>query len=73
MSIARCSFFADSAIFCSVLAGAFKNEVKILVQELGGQRGEGANFQKGLIIVRTCLLKKALAVCCITIFLLKIA
>ena len=30
------------------------NEVKIPVQELGGQRGEGANFRKNTVYVFIC-------------------
>ena len=43
--------FANSAIFAAYGQGLI-NKIKILVQELGGQRGEGANFRRGLIFGR---------------------
>ena len=43
--------FADGAVFAVYWWGLI-NRVKILVQELGGQRGEEASFQRGLIFGR---------------------
>ena len=40
--------FADGAIFAAYGRGLI-NEVKIPVQELGGQRGEGAYFRENTV------------------------
>ena len=44
--------FADGALFLQRRGGELINEVKISVHELGGQRGEGAYFRRGLIFGR---------------------
>ena len=46
--------FADYVIFAALGQGLM-NEVKIPLQELGGQRGEGAYFQENLVICIACM------------------
>ena len=48
LSIFACSFLLKK-LFCSIGVGGL-SEVNIPVQELGGQRGEGAYFREGTVI-----------------------
>ena len=52
--------FADSALF-AVYGRGLINEVKTPVQELEGQRGEGAYFRENTVFIRNQFSSGALA------------